>query len=460
MSSQNDEKNLIKGVKISHVNFLIIIMSFILCMFFIFDTIKVKQEYNNIEIINQNYLECQKEAKTAKEGSYYLTEQVHLFVSTEEVKYAENYFKEVNITKRRENAMQELKSRNISVSTYSSLLSAMDISNKLMEREIYAIRLIAEAKGDDISDYDKSVGNCELSREDTLLSAQAKRELAHKLVFGDEYVNYRDSIDEEIQSFIDEALLVSENSKAQVRVNLMNLIGLQFVFIVFLFLINVVFFIMINKLIVKPLKIYMKCIREGRTFETLGAYEFKYLALTYNNIFEINHENEKMLRHKADHDDMTGLINKGAFKQISEQYIGKDVAIALLIIDIDKFKTVNDTYGHAIGDEIIKSVAVMLSNSFRSSDYVARIGGDEFSVIMNDVTKESTESIQHIIENLNNALQNPKRELPKASCSVGAAFSECGYSNDLFNNADKALYITKKNGRCGCSFSDDVIKKE
>ena len=120
--------------------------------------------------------------------------------------------------------------------------------------------------------------------------------------------------------------------------------------------------------------------------------------------------------------------------------------------DVDTFKNVNDVYGHATGDLILKKVANILKSAFRSIDYVCRIGGDEFAIIMVDVTQDLYYTITDKIAEANRQLAQPEDKLPAVSLSVGVAFSGREMQGEkLFGNADSALYHTKEHGRSGCS---------
>ena len=92
---------------------------------------------------------------------------------------------------------------------------------------------------------------------------------------------------------------------------------------------------------------------------------------------------------------------------------------------------------------------------FRGSDYVARIGGDEFAIIMTKFGSSPVEIINSKIQRLNAMLQHNDDGLPAVSLSVGVAFSKKGYVRDLEGQADDALYMVKRGGRCNCSFYDD-----
>ena len=149
------------------------------------------------------------------------------------------------------------------------------------------------------------------------------------------------------------------------------------------------------------------------------------------------------------HDALTGLYNRSAY-----DFMKNDLDMshnALLLIDVDKFKTVNDTYGHDVGDLVLKRVAEVLKYSFRATDLVFRLGGDEFVVIMSNVDSSMRRQVKAKIEQANVMLQKPADELPPTSLSVGVAFADReNPDGDIFKDADTALYRMKEGGRCGC----------
>ena len=126
------------------------------------------------------------------------------------------------------------------------------------------------------------------------------------------------------------------------------------------------------------------------------------------------------------------------------------------LVVVDYFKTVNDTCGHAAGDDTLKKIASLLTTTFRSSDYVCRIGGDEFAVIMVEMTSDLRYTIQEKIDAANEALQQADDGLPKVSLSVGVAFSDReNPTGTIFEDADRALYQRKAHGKAGCDFYEN-----
>jgi diguanylate cyclase (GGDEF)-like protein len=123
--------------------------------------------------------------------------------------------------------------------------------------------------------------------------------------------------------------------------------------------------------------------------------------------------------------------------------------LALLIIDVDEFKKVNDTYGHEVGDKALTKVGTLLAHFFKDEDFVIRYSGDEFVVVVINTTVDDAAVLQQKVRAINDILQTPEAHVPKLSISAGIAFSQGGYRESLFNQADKALYHIKANGRCG-----------
>ncbi len=121
--------------------------------------------------------------------------------------------------------------------------------------------------------------------------------------------------------------------------------------------------IIVRKLIVVPLVYYNKSIMEGEIFPVIGAAELQKWAETYNKVFKENEETQRLIRRQAEHDAMTDALNRGSFEKLLHMYENGDTPYALILIDVDTFKTVNDMYGHAVGDEILKKVTGLLKES-------------------------------------------------------------------------------------------------
>ena len=449
------EKRSIRGVKIKNINIYMMVLSCILYMFLIGATYYASHRYNAMLSSTEDYIACEKNASLVKEGSDYLTEQVRLYAVTMDPEYMENYFQEAYDARRRDMALEQMKLFDVSSEIEQYLQSALDYSNRLMTDEFYAMALISQAAELDRDTLPEDVKNMEITEEDRKLNPEDMIGKAQEMVFGSEYQEAKELIMENISYFIDN--IVDDTMRKQQRSasGLKNTMTHQQILISILFIENILMFVLIILLVIKPLKIYIENIEDKEKLSVSGSYEFKYLALTYNNIYELNTANEEILNYRAEHDALTGIINRGAFDRLRQIMKSSSSPIALMIVDVDKFKLVNDQYGHEMGDKVLKKVAKMLEEGFRVSDYAARIGGDEFAVILAEVTEDMMSVIREKVENINHILKNPEDGLPPVSVSVGVAFSSCGFEEDLYKKADSALYVTKENGRCGCSFYEE-----
>lgn len=168
------------------------------------------------------------------------------------------------------------------------------------------------------------------------------------------------------------------------------------------------------------------------------------------------------LLERAQRDPLTNLYNKSAIRELSEQRMEQynigdaNTNQALLIIDVDNFKSVNDTYGHLCGDSLLSDVAGALRSHFRASDLVGRIGGDEFLVYLPSIAgkKEATQKLQNLLALLRTL--RPTKDAPPISCSIGAAFfpqKDADYFT-MYKCADRALYQVKAHGKNHFAFYD------
>ena len=157
------------------------------------------------------------------------------------------------------------------------------------------------------------------------------------------------------------------------------------------------------------------------------------------------------------HDGLTGTLNRTAYSRISKLLENNQEKLALMIIDIDLFKHVNDKYGHDVGDKVLKKVAHALLHNFRSKDEVFRYGGDEFVVIFSDFGDGFEDKIIEKISIINQELGQIKDGLPAVSLSAGFTIFSTGFNEDVFKEADNALYNTKKNGRAGCTMYSEKL---
>jgi two-component system, cell cycle response regulator len=157
-------------------------------------------------------------------------------------------------------------------------------------------------------------------------------------------------------------------------------------------------------------------------------------------------------------DPLTGAFSKRYIMDRLKEEVkiakGTGGHCSLMVMDMDKFKTINDTYGHSAGDMILKEFVIAIRKAIRATDLLGRFGGDEFVIVL--PTAENTKALQ-VAEEIADSVRNHDIKIEKkkvtVTCSIGvAAFPEdSGTADDLFNKADKALYTVKQRGRDGAA---------
>jgi diguanylate cyclase (GGDEF)-like protein/PAS domain S-box-containing protein len=176
-------------------------------------------------------------------------------------------------------------------------------------------------------------------------------------------------------------------------------------------------------------------------------------VVAYKNITERKKYEDK-LKELALHDPLTGLPNRSYFSQCLKIEMEKAKRTKLLLsifaLDIDHFKEINDTYGHDIGDEVLREFAKRVKSSIRKNDFLARIGGDEFVILIPELTEKT--SVIEIADRIQRNLGDEwiiDNEIIKVTSSIGISFyNQIDLEEKtLFKNADLALYEAKKKGK-------------
>ena len=457
-----EEKNTgaLKGFRIQSLSLWLVAFTLIISVLIGIGIVQVMKDYYELAQRTREYVFAQEDARDLLFGSNYLTDQARLYAVTKDHVYAEAYFTEVHESRRRDLALEalEVHLRGRNEDALNTSKEAMELSNALMVLEIHSMKLAALSAGEDMGSLAREIQDYQLTGEELSWTAQQQADASIELVFGEEYRAMKGQIEAKMSDVTRSVIEICERDQAESEGTMKNALIRQSIYTVLVVILVIFSYIMIAVLILRPIRIYVNCIKNNNFLEITGAYEFKYLAATYNNVYEMTMEQQNMLRKKAERDALTGLLNRQAFEQLKSQLRISSEHLAFLIIDVDVFKSINDNYGHDVGDQALIKVARLLDENFRKVDYVLRIGGDEFAVIMEKTGPDKKPIIRSKIEAINEILQHPEDEavFPKYSVSVGIAFSEKGFSDDLFQQTDQALYHTKENGRCGYTFYDEL----
>lgn len=448
------EKTGKKEIRVERLSVFLIVFETIFVIISIICSGVTATKYNSIDHLNKEYIQMQHDVAEIGDASDYLTARCRQYVMTGEGQYAFDYFEEINVAKRRENALASVHVAvsDVGIQTNHYLDQALEESNKLAETELRAMALVYLAQGTDGNIPEEILGY-ELSKEEQEMTSDQKEYLAGKLVFSMDYSKHKETITKLVEdaskdildktrTYVDVCSREYHTASITLKVMLAACAVLFVIIVVALF-----------TLILIPIKKSIASIEKEELIEYGRGYELNYLARAFNHLHSNNIREKLRLKYTAERDGLTKLLNRNGYEEITKYLTGKDEPIALIIIDADKFKDVNDGFGHEAGDIALKRIADLLLECFRNEDYVFRYGGDEFLVIMTDINIQKKNVIAGKLRHLNEVLiSENKPGGPQLTLSMGAAFSENGFSQELFKQADKALYKTKENGRCGFNF--------
>ncbi len=177
-------------------------------------------------------------------------------------------------------------------------------------------------------------------------------------------------------------------------------------------------------------------------------------AIAYVHDLSERHAFERSLQHRATHDDLTGLPNRRLFKALllqAAQRSGRQASrLSLLFLDLDHFKTINDNFGHGVGDAVLIEAGKRIQSALRSGDVLARLGGDEFAVLLSELG--SPDDAMRVAAKLLEVLKAPyilRHQQIYSGASIGIAFlpDDAANADTLLRYADMAMYQAKQNGR-------------
>ncbi|MCW8986742.1 MAG: EAL domain-containing protein, partial [Gammaproteobacteria bacterium] len=216
-------------------------------------------------------------------------------------------------------------------------------------------------------------------------------------------------------------------------------------------------FIFLVKLILNPINNVTQALRNeskgitGTSHKNISLKETKDLITAFNEMHRQIHTRQQELEYHALHDELTGLANRKLLTDRLDQAIHnaqqERTSFAILIMDLDRFKEVNDTLGHEVGDKLLQQVAKRLVNLLREVDIIVRLGGDEFAVLLTKVTENHAEKIaDKIIKGFQNVFTVNDTPL-YIGVSIGiAVYPQHGITTQtLQQRADVAMYVAKRN---------------
>lgn len=406
--------------------------------------------YRDLINVAKNYVTWEEKSKEMIVSSDYLTDQVRSFAATGVAEHMTAYFTEADETRRRDDALDFIEENFPNSPAAEHLQKAMIESRNLMNTEFKSMRLKAESAGDDLSTYDERVRTVVLTEEEQALSALGKAELATNILFDRNYTSSKGTISSEVdlcvKSLVQELEKTQDGAEFRLRIAMIYELILIAAFIA----LSILIVSLTSSRIFTPLIRAIPYIEKDAPLPVQGGYEIKMFAYAYNLMYESNRRNKNRLEFKAEHDALTGALNRNAFENMLTS--SEEGQLAFLILDIDNFKQINDNYGHMEGDKVLARIADLMRENFRSEDSIFRIGGDEFAVVLFGIDENSKKIIQNKYDRINDALvEDAQKGAPEVTISAGVAFG-AKLGDTIMSQADTALYASKNSGKACCSF--------
>ena len=436
-----------EGLSLRLTFILMLIVSLGVTAVLLFTTYRTLLSYHSLSAATDTYIELQEAAASLLDASDYLTQEARCYVVLGDRRHLENYFEEAEVTRRREQAIAVMEEHLPNSSALFSLKTAMDKSVALMTREYYAMMLVLSAEGDE--DIPEAMRDVKLSEKDTTLTPEAKKQFAQTIMHNDDYYLQKYRIRTNLENCLKELKANTHGTQNEMG-NLVSKYLVRMVALIILQSVNLILLLLLTtRLGINPLLRAVEHIKKDQRLPVIGAHEFRYLAGTYNKMYSAYKKSIDNLSFKASHDELTQVYNRAGYDLI--KFSIDPASTALLLVDADKFKQINDQNGHEIGDKILKKIADTLKRHFRPEDYIFRIGGDEFVVFMVHTNERTKYLIEQKVAQINEVLADTDDGLPPVSVSVGVSLGTPGSDpQEMFREADKALYQVKDRGRKGC----------
>lgn len=281
-----------------------------------------------------------------------------------------------------------------------------------------------------------------------------------------------DEIRVELKEFIYTEKLLLQQRKGDFQANRSQIVTLIVVAITFFVMMAIFTFMFLSKTLFVPMELLLKNTQrmdDGLKIDIrdiTSQDEMGYLLSSFYKMNEKVTEREESLSYTANHDELTGLANRVKLFEVLGDSIktahNNKSKVAVLFLDLDKFKVVNDTLGHEAGDVLLMEASSRFTNAVRSDDKVFRIGGDEFLILLNDI--QETSDVEHVMNNILDTIKIPvlhKGEVIKLSVSIGIAIfpEDATTPDELIRAADIAMYTAKQEADVNYKFFDTGLLK-
>lgn len=413
----------------------------------------VRSRYDETVASQQALIACNSASKVFQQQSDELSLYVNNYVETGSEDALLSYF-EIIDKELREKEIEAAEQYDVDCTT---LKEALLLSDALEIREIHAFALMAAAKGTKAT-APHQVQEYSLPLKERQLSAEEKTALAAKIVHGTEYYAYKSKIYEKLNLFETGVMEQTEARLVEETESISRLLSIQNAFEVFEELAIICLAFLLYRQVTVVLRKYIRSISQDEAITPGGTTELRYLAAVINQYVALQSQRQKELQSIAEMDALTQIPNRRALEDfMSRQFQCPDMHGALIILDVDDFKRINDNYGHDLGDVALQNLVSQIRACIRIDDFLARFGGDEFVIWMDGIDAGDADAIKEKVFEINRRMILVDQMTMQISVSAGVTFCKAGEAyKDALRRADTALYEMKRSGKRGCAVFEEL----
>ncbi|WP_195539782.1 putative bifunctional diguanylate cyclase/phosphodiesterase [Eubacterium maltosivorans] len=421
--------------------------------------LKIREQADRME----NHNQCEDKILEFSKASDDLTTATRHFVATGDPVYMNQYWQEADESRHREDAVNSLNALGISEEERTLLKNAMEASDSLMETEILAMRLKADAVGIPESQMPPEVAAYVYKNGEESSGPEEKGQLAIKSIFNNTYENQKKEITDNITSFRSQLYNRKTSENTLSNSETMGSLNHMLVYNFFLLLLLLVLSFFLLFFVTTPLHRYYKSLKNSRenSAEPLipaGSKELQQFAESFNSMVkDLKNQNAALLE-KSRTDGLTGLYNREAFdlyiKETIEAHGGR---MALFFMDMDEFKGLNDRYDYLVGDRVLTEAGKKLrAIAEKNSGMAARVGGEEFAMLLPSVktqlaAQKTAEQIIKVISEIKPESSRKARKDFPVSVSVGVLLWDSQADalplREVLHRSDLACSRAKQQGK-------------
>lgn len=347
--------------------------------------------------------------------------------------------------------MENLKDYDLSDEDYEKMEVCANAAKKMIVVQVHSFTLVYSIEEIQSVDSEQKIletilnnlDKYELTTEESNMTDSEKKNLAFELLQADEYSNYKSEISKNIREVVSSINKNNDKYQSDLIMDVKMMRGVLWGSILLILIANVIFFFILFRRLILPINRISNQIKDNKELDPKNSlYEVHYLAGEYNVLLSKRKEFEKELRIVAENDSLTGLPNRYCYNEYLKDASLDKKSVCVFLLDINNLKYINDKFGHAQGDELIKNASICIKDCFldETGKNCFRIGGDEFVAILYDVKESEIEELL----NKFNKLQKEK----DVSIALGYAYSSdiksIGYER-LIMQADDNMYKDKQN---------------